>query len=207
MARSLLSILRGCALAAVVMPAGGQNDNSGDELQFTSGPLVLDGQTNMMRAEEPRITQGDLRIAADDVLATGLEFDEAGEFRLTGNVRIDVGTASIEANTAVFTYAQGKLSHGELEGTPVSFSDVDAASERSVTGRAGKMSYDYVSRTLRMTGEASIQLATREVFGCDLIYDFRAEKVSSGSADCEDRFRVVLRRESHGQATVPDPPE
>jgi lipopolysaccharide transport protein LptA len=205
MARSFPRLLR-CALSlAVALPAAGQSNNG--ELEFTSGPLELDGQTNMMRAEDPRITQGDLRIAADSVLATGLEFDEAGEFRLTRNVRIDVDTASIEADTAVFTYAQGRLSRGELEGTPVSFSDVDAATGRSVTGRAAKMSYDYVTRTLRMTGEASVQLATREVFGCDLIYDFRAEKVSSGSADCEDRFRVVLRRETQEQASVPEPPE
>jgi len=209
MARSsLLSIVRSCALTlAVALAAGAQsNNNGGEELQFTSGPLVLDGQTNMMHAERPLIVQGDLRIAADEVLATGLEFDEAGEFRLTRNVRIDVGSTFMEANSAVFMYANGRLSRGELEGTPVSFGDIDEANQRSVTGTAEKMSYDYVARTLRMTGNASVQFPTREVFGCDLIYDFGAERASSGSAACEDGFRVTLRRDSEERAAAPEPP-
>jgi lipopolysaccharide transport protein LptA len=208
MARFFASTLRGCAAAlAVALAAGAQNNDAGDELQFTSGPFFLDAPTNMMRAQQPRITQGNLRIAADDVLATGFEFAQAGEFRLTGNVRVEVDTASMEANSAVFTYANGQLSRGELEGTPVSFSAVDAATQRKVTGHAGTMSYDNVARTLRMTGDASVQLDTREVLGCDLIYDFRAERVTSGSADCEGGFRVKVRRDSEERSAAPSPPQ
>ena len=206
MARSLLlETLRRCALASTVALAAGAQNN--EELQFTSGEFVLDGPTSMMRAQQPRITQGNLRISADNVLATGFEFEEAGEFRLTGNVRVDVDTAFMEADSAVFTYANGRLSRGELEGTPVSFTDVDRATQRSVTGHAGKISYDYVARTLRMTGDASVLYPTREVIGCDLVYDFSTEKVSSGSADCEGGFRFILRRDSEERAAAPDPPQ
>ena len=205
MAPSSPSLLRLCALTLAVALAAGAQDN-GDELQFASQSVMLDGQTNMMRAQGPRITQGDLTIVADDALATGFEFDEAGEFRLTGNVRLEVETAVMEADSAVFTFADRQLSRGELEGTPVSFSDTDAATKRSVTGSAGKMSYDNVARTLRMTGDASVQLDAREVLGCDLIYDFRAERVTSGSADCEGGFRVRVRRDPEG-AAAPAPPQ
>ncbi len=34
-----------------------------------------------------------------------------------------------------------------------------------------------------------------EFQGCDLIYDFGAERVTSGSADCADRFRVIVLRD------------
>jgi lipopolysaccharide transport protein LptA len=208
MARSPLRILRHCALAlAVTLAANGQGNNS-DELQFTSlGPFVLDGPTNMMRAQQPRITQGNLLITADEVLATGFEFDQAGEFRFTGNVRVEVDNASMEAKSAVFMYADGRLSRGELVGTPVSFSAFDAATQRNVTGHAGSMSYDYVASTLRMTGDAAVQIETREVLGCDLIYDFRAERVTSGSADCEDKFRLRIRRDAQAEAAAPDPPQ
>ena len=206
MARSSRSTLCSCALAlAVTFVAAAQNNNA--ELQFTSGPLVLDRQTNMMRAQAPRITQGDLTIQADDALATGFEFDEAGEFRLTGNVRLQIETAVMEADSAVFTFAKGQLSRAELEGTPVSFSDTDAATKSSVVGTAGKMSYDYAARTLRMTGEALVQLDRREVLGCDLIYDFRAERVTSGSADCKDGFRVRVLRDPQAQAPAPVAPQ
>jgi len=208
MARFFPSPLRVCAVAlAVALAVHAQDNDAGNELQFSSDTLVLDGPTNMMRAQQPRITQGNLRIAADDALATGFEFDDAGEFRLTGNVRVEVDSASMEAASAVFTYANGQLSRGELEGTPVSFSEVDAATQRKVTGRAGKMSYDNVARTLRMTGDASVQLDSREVLGCDLVYDFRAERVTSGSSDCEGGFRVRVRRDSEERTAAPDPPQ
>jgi lipopolysaccharide transport protein LptA len=205
MAPSSPSLSRLCALTLAVALAAGAQDN-GDELQFASQSVMLDGQTNMMRAQAPRITQGDLTIVADDALATGFEFDEAGEFRLTRNVRLEVGTAVMEADSAVFTFADRQLSRGELEGTPVSFSDTDAATQRRVTGHADKMSYDNVARTLRMTGDASVQLDAREVLGCDLIYDFQAERVTSGSADCEGGFRVRVRRDPAG-AAAPDAPQ
>jgi lipopolysaccharide transport protein LptA len=198
-------MLRYCALALAVALAAVAQDNSGEQLQFTSGPLDI--EANLMRAQQPRITQGNLRIAADDMLATGFEFDEAGEFRLAGNVRVDVGTASIEADSAVFTFAHGRLTRGELEGSPVSFRDIDETRQRNVTGTAVKMTYDYVERTLRLSGKASVQFPRREILGCDLIYDFGAEKVSSGSTDCEDQFRVLIRRDPASEAAAPDPPQ
>ena len=208
MARSLLLSIALPATLVLAVGLAAPAQNSGDgSFQFESGPFVFDGPTNMMRAQRPVITQGNLRIVADDVLATGLEFDEAGEFRLTGNVRINVDSAFMQASSAVFRYANGRLSRGELEGTPVSFGDVDPTSQRTVTGTAEKMSYDSVARTLRLTGNASVQFPTREVFGCDLIYDFGAERASSGSADCEDGFRVTLRREPGERAATPAPPQ
>jgi lipopolysaccharide transport protein LptA len=206
MARSFLSTARYGALALAATLAAGAQDGT-EVLEFTSGPLELDRQSNLFRAQAPRITQGNLSIAADDALATAFEFDEAGELRLTGNVRMQIDSAVMEADSAVFTFARGQLSRGELEGTPVSFSDTDEASQSQVTGTAGKMSYDYAARTLRMMGEASVQLDRREVLGCDLIYDFRAERVTSGSADCEGGFRVRVRRDAESPAAAPDPPQ
>ena len=50
-------MLRISALAsAAAFAAGAQNDNSGETLQFTSGPLTI--EATMMRAQQPRITQG-----------------------------------------------------------------------------------------------------------------------------------------------------
>jgi len=204
MPHSLLSSLRTSWLAlAISFAAGAQNDES-EELVLTSGPITFNGQTNLFEAQAVRITQGNLVIEADDVLATAIDFNEQSEWRFTGNVRITVGTAVIEAGSAVFTFDEERLSRGELEGAPVVFSDVDEK-QRSVTGNAQKMSYDYVARTLRLTDGAWVRLDKREIRGCDLIYDFAAERVTSGSVDCADLFRVRVLPDD--EPSPPDPPQ
>jgi lipopolysaccharide transport protein LptA len=210
MAPSLASRLPIFALALLLASGiGAQNSaRDGEELVFESESLTFDRQSNMIQARRPRITQGDLRIAADEALATGIEFDQASEWRLTGRVRIEAGTAVFEADRAVFTFANEQLSRAELEGSPVSFSDVDEAAQTSITGRAQKMSYDYVARTLRMIDEnAWVQKDQVEIQGCDLIYDFSAERVSSGSAGCEQPFRFRRLQDPEARATAPDPPQ
>jgi lipopolysaccharide transport protein LptA len=189
MARSLASSLPSGALALVfALAAGAQGNAETDELVFESESMSFDLQNNLIQARRPSIRQGDLHIVADEAVATGIEVDKASEWRLTGGVRIEVGTAVLEAASAVFTAADEQLSRGELVGEPVSFSDVDATRQTRITGRAQRMSYDYVARRLRMYG-AAVQKGNSEIQGCDLIYDFKTETVTSGSADCADPFR------------------
>jgi lipopolysaccharide transport protein LptA len=195
-----------CALALrVAVPTPAQDAPSdAEELVLNSKSLTLDRQTNLIQLEAPVIVQGALRIVADEALATGTELEDAGEWRLTGGVRITVDGAVIEADSAIFTFANRRLSRGELVGAPATFSDVDAETEETITGRAATISYDYIARTLRMAGDAWVQLDNREILGCDLIYDFRAERVTSGSADCAYRVRILP--EPNGQSAS-DPPQ
>jgi lipopolysaccharide export system protein LptA len=85
----------------------------------------------------------------------------------------------------------------------VSFSDFDQTEQTSITGRAGRMSYDYGARTLRMTDDASVRLDNREILGCDLIYDFAAERVTSGSATCAYRVRILPEPDEQAPAPAP----
>ena len=86
MARSLASTF--CALALAVVFSGGAQDNpaKGEELVFQSESLTFDRESNLIQARGPRITQGDLRIRADEALATGIEFDKPSEWRFTGKL-------------------------------------------------------------------------------------------------------------------------
>lgn len=207
MASSLASILLACTLALAALPAGAQASR-GEELVFQSESLTFDRQSNLIQLRSPRISQGNLSIMADEALATGIEFDKPSEWRFTGNVRLEVGTTVIEADKSVFTFDNERLSRGDLEGSPVSFTDVEEGTQRSVTGRATKMSYDYIRRTLRMTGSpAWVQKDKIEMQGCDLIYDFTDGRMSSGSTDCADLFRLRVLPDSEERAAAPDPPQ
>ncbi len=209
MAPLLLGNFGACVIALALTLAGGaqEADREKQELELESATLDFNGQTNLFEVTAPRIRQGDLYIAADSAVGSSIEFDESSEWRFTGNVRIEVGTAVMEADSAVFTFANEQLASGELEGTPTSFSDVDASTQTSVTGRAQKMSYDNVERVLRMTGDVRMQKDRVEMQGCDIIYDFAAERVTSGSSDCSDRFRVRVLPEPDEQAAAPASPQ
>jgi lipopolysaccharide transport protein LptA len=200
MAPSFVSRPLACVIAvAVAVGIAAQSNRTDEPIEFASQSMTFDGARNLFELESPEITQGDLRIVASQALATDIEFNTGSEWRFTGKIRLVVGTAVIEAERAVFTFENRRLARGELEGGPVAFSDIDQAADRNVTGSAQKMSYDYIARTLRMTGNpASVRKNRIEMQGCDLIYDFTAERMTSGSADCADQFRM---------RTLPDPAE
>lgn len=208
MAPSLVKTFRNCALAlAVALTTSAQEENGVQGLVFEFESATIDGQTNLIRAIRPTIVQEDLRIVADELLATSIEIDETSELRFTGNVRLEAGTAVIEADSAVFALSEERLSRGELVGAPVSFSDVGAATQTNITGSAQKMSYDNVARTLRLTGDVRMQRNKTTMQGCDIVYDFEVEGIRSGSADCEDAFRISVVPDSDERAAAPDAPQ
>jgi lipopolysaccharide transport protein LptA len=206
MAPSLPNNLCACAAAlALALSLGAQQpDGERQEIVLDSKRLGFNGQTNLFEVETPKIRQGDLYIAADEAVATSIEFDESSEWRFTGNVRMESGTAVIEADSAVFTFANGQLARGELAGTPASFRDLGAITKASNSGRAQKMSYDDVTRTLRMTGDVWMQKDKTEMRACEIVYDLRAERVTS---DCEDGIRMRVVPNSDEQARASDTPQ
>jgi lipopolysaccharide transport protein LptA len=205
MAPSALSNLCLCGFVLAFALASGAQQAGGDaqELVLESGPLAFDGQTNLFRIKAPRIRQGDLYIAADDAVATGVEFDAGSEWRFTGNVRIEAGAAVMNADSAVFTFEKERLARGELSGAPASFTHLDPERQKPLSGTANHMSYDSVARTMRMTGNVLLQRDQIEVQGCDIIYNLTTEGFSSGDSDCENPFR--LRRVVPGSGQQTDP--
>jgi lipopolysaccharide transport protein LptA len=163
------------------------------ELEFAS--LSIDGQTSRVHIIEPKITQGELSIQAGEALASETGFERA-EWELSGGVRIETGSAIIEADTAVFTFADFRLTRSELKGNPARFTDRGAAGRAPATGSAITISYDDAGHVLRMLGDARIARAEYELASCDLIYDFEDKgRITTGSTDCPERgdFRSIPR--------------
>ena len=205
--------LLGC-LALVASAVGvAQDDGDGEALVLDAETISADREANLFRARRPKITQGNLSIEADEATGTSIDFSERSEWRFTSNVRITAGTAVLEADSAVFTFEDERLSRGELSGTPVTFSDFDQVRQTEIQGRAQTMSYDYIARKLRMTGDAWVQRGQTQVLGCDLDYDFAAAErdtglvVTSASDECADRFRVLIERDRDEQPAPNDAPQ
>jgi lipopolysaccharide transport protein LptA len=133
-----------------------------------------------------------------------MEFGQNSEWRFTGNVKIYVDSAVIEADSAVFTFTDEQLSRGELEGSPASFADADPIRQQPIRGGANKLTYDYTARTLRMSENAWVNKDQYEIQGCDLIYDFTDERVTSGSDDCGELFRIRVVPQANADAPATD---
>jgi lipopolysaccharide transport protein LptA len=191
---------------ALALSAAGVAQDAGsrrETLVLESESVTADRATNLFIARRPKIVQGNLSIEADEASGTSIDFTERSEWRFTGNVRIAVDTAVLEAASAVFTFEDERLSRGELTGTPVTFSDFDKARQTPIQGRAGQISYDAIARKLRLTGDAWVQRDQTQMLSCDLFYDFAAAErdtglvVTSASDDCA--FRVLVGRDRDDQ--------
>ena len=196
----MCGVVLALALASGAQEAGRERQ----ELVLESGPLTFNGQTNLFEVETPQIRQGDMYITADRAVATSVEFDKSSEWRFTGNVRMEAAASVIEADSAVFTFADDRLSRGELEGTPASFRDVGAITKASIAGSAQRMSYNYVARTLHMTGDVLMQKDKTEMRACEIAYDLAAERITS---DCADGLRVRVIPDSDERAAAPAAPQ
>jgi lipopolysaccharide transport protein LptA len=205
MANLLLSqFCAGGLVLALSLAASGQNDGEPPELLLDSESLTFDGQTNLFKLGGLEITQGNLRIEADEAQATGIDFAERSEWHFTGNVRITVDTAVIGADSAIFAFDNKRLSRGELLGAPVSFTHLEPERAKPVIGTADRMVYDHLARTLRMQN-GRLERDRTEIRGCDLIYNFTTEGIASGDANCENPFRLRVLPDPDEQTSAPAP--
>src|SRR5882757_9726392 len=196
-----------CALlaATVCTELAAQEAARSDELVLDADSGTFNRQTNLFEARHPRIVQGNMRIEADE--SSGVDVEQRSEWRFKGHVKITVNRTVLEAATAAFMFDGKQLTRADLEGNPASFTDLDSTQQKPVRGGAHKLAYDHVARTLRLSDDASVKKDQIEIQGCDLIYDFKEERVSSGTTDCGDQlFRIRVPKKPEKQAPPAAPP-
>ncbi len=175
--------------AAAIVPASAQDEDL--RVSLDAEWSSFDRQTNTMMFRGLRIAQGDLSIAADEAVASDLDFDRS-EWEFNGNVRIEVDTAVIESNRAEVVFQTHELLVVELRGEPARFQDRNPEREDSIRGGAEVLRYESAGRILRMTGGAWLSEGPNEFKGCDLIYDIDDKKITSGSSECGEPVVITI---------------
>jgi lipopolysaccharide transport protein LptA len=199
-----------CALLATVLwsALAAQERGRSEDLVLDADALTFNRQTNLFEARRPRIVRGNIHIEGDESVGSGIDFEHASEWRFKGHVKIAVDATVLQADSAVFKFDQGQLAHADLEGGPASFTNRESNQEAPVHGGARKLVYDHVARTLRLSGDAQISKEKYAIQGCDLIYDFKVERWSSGSDDCgAEGFRVIVPQKPKPQTPPAAPPQ
>ena len=177
------------ALAAALAQAQAQDEDL--RVSLDADWSSFDRQSNTMVFRGLRIAQGDFTIEADDAVASDLDF-AGSDWSFSGNVRIGLGTASIESAQADVVFETHELLVVELQGDPAEFQDLNAERADAIRGGATTLRYDSADRTLRMTGSAWLSDGPNEFTGCDLIYDIDEKRITSGSSECGEPVVITI---------------
>ena len=127
------------------------------------------------------------RSSADEATATA-STSTLERVALQGHVRVVVDTAELTADTAVFTFADKKLSRGQLLGTATF---VDKQTKDNAGGQQALLRQQ--RKTLLLSDNAQVNKAQYEIQGgCDLLYDLNEKRVTSGPTVCKDPNRIRM---------------
>lgn len=165
-----------------------------------------DGPTGRTEVTEPRISQGELSLAADEgVYLEAEREDGVTEWRLEGSVEIRGPGVLVTGDAAEFITRNDVLQRFTLRGDPARFEDLDPGSAGQAFGEAEEMLYDAVDGVVSLNGEARLVLGPNEYIGCDLVYDINAKTSRSGSSECERPRQMIRIAPSEDAARRQDP--
>ncbi|HEY5568617.1 MAG TPA: LptA/OstA family protein [Gammaproteobacteria bacterium] len=148
----------------------------------------LEGQSTRGVFRGIRVTCEDVNIAADEATAAEV-LPEQGEWQFRGNLRIEIESAVLTADSATFAFTDNDVVSAELVGTPAVLEDFIAEENDSVRGTAGRIQYDNVARTATMEDGASLVLGTSEMSGCGIVYHLDTGAADS-VANCGEPFVI-----------------
>jgi lipopolysaccharide transport protein LptA len=161
-------------------------------------PIVLDAESSSFDQKNDtvvfrglQITQGELGIRADEAVASALDF-ERSEWGFSGNVRITVESAKLEADTALLVFKDHALLTAELTGRPARFEDLSPTRRQPISGSANRLIFDNVERVLHLSEGARLSEGSNEMTGCDLIYDLEQQQITSGSSECGEQIVITI---------------
>jgi lipopolysaccharide transport protein LptA len=167
------------SLGILVILVGGDAlaQESSPPCELAADSWSLEGQSTRGVFRGIRVTCEDVNISADEATAAEV-LPEQGEWQFRGNLRIEVESAVLTAESATFAFKDNDVVSAEVVGTPAVLEDFIAEENDSVRGTAGRIYYDNVARTATMEDGASLVLGTSEMSGCGIVYH-----LDTGAAD------------------------
>jgi len=191
--RNKLSILS--ALTIVLLPALTAAQVPDLDVQKTL-PITLDAESSEFDRKNSRlrftglkITQGDLRIEADEAEATRLDF-ENNQWEFWGNVVIDSADTKAYCDRAKITFNDHQVTNAILLGEPARFEQVLPEEDKLTEGRANQLEYDLAGATIKMVDDAWLSNGSNEVSGAKITYDLDKEFIV---ADADDSGPVRMK--------------
>lgn len=168
-------------------------------------PIALDAassdfdyKNNSLRFREIRLSQGVLRVEAQEALATGLNFDNS-QWTFHGAVKITTADGTLTSDKATVNFQDNTLARAVINGSPATFSQqrpgTGAGSKpRHVHGAAGRIDYDLAAGTVRLSESATLSDGANEIAGRTLVYGLRDQRVLANPGEqSTERVRITIQ--------------
>jgi lipopolysaccharide transport protein LptA len=186
-----IALLATCAAAAA-------QDREQLPIQLTASSLNFDSQKGVVEYGAVTITQGQIRITADNAVTTGVDFEDS-LWQFSGTVRISMPESALASNTAEVRFAGGEITSAVVTGAPATFTQErrDELSE----GRANRIDYDLKRGTVEFKGNAWLKDARTEVTSETLVYSTVNQRVISN-----EPVVITIQPEAKSPTTPKPPP-
>lgn len=183
------------ALGLLGVSAGAQVPREEQKIIMDAVPVEIDTRNNTALFRDVVITQGDLRIQANEAhVAGGLDF-ETGKWTVTGDVRINAEGGSLKSDKAVVSFRDKLISQATITGSPAVF-EQQAADGTMSRGHAGTIDYETMSGTVNFAGNAWLSIGGNEISGQSLSFNIKTQSFQGRPRTSPDkpggRVRFVI---------------
>lgn len=169
------------ALAACSTAVAAEYDSSAPiNLEAASSDFDYRNETLLFRRVQ--ITQGELRVEADEAHATGLNFENS-QWDLKGQVRITMPDGKLAAGEATVTFRNNDIVRAVIQGAPATFEQRLKDSRQLAQGRARTIEYDVRNGSVSLVGEAWLTDGQNEIRGNTLVYDIGRQRVAANPGE------------------------
>jgi lipopolysaccharide transport protein LptA len=165
----------------------------------------VDYASNRYLFRDVTITQGEIRVTADEAQASGTDFNNAlWEFK--GKVRIKLPGGALRSNSARVQFRNNIIATAQILGTPAEFEQQRSIASEPARGRAVTIEYNVTTNTIRLLANAWLSDGRNEISGSELVYDLAAQKVQAQTKPGDDgRVRITIRPQLNPASGTPPP--
>ena len=205
--RPLLGVaaLLSLTVAAPLFGQAKPSKRAAAEITLDAASSEVDYANNNYLFRAVTITQGDLKVTADEARATGTDFDNA-TWEFKGKVRIVVPNGGLRSDLARIQFRNNVIASARIEGQPAEFEQQRPNNPQPARGRARNIDYNVATNLVKLTNEAWLSDGRNEITGNELVYNLADQKVRAQAkpGDGSSGIRITIRPGT-GQPVVPKP--
>jgi lipopolysaccharide transport protein LptA len=193
------SAVAGIGIGALLMGVAGAADKPNRNLPITvdAASTDVDYKSNTIVLRDVVISQGEIRVQADQAKATGGLNFENSRWTFNGNVRIKAETGSLKSDQAVVSFTNNLISRAVITGKPAEFEQVRSGSAEMARGRANTIDYETGPGTVSLLASAWLTDGRNEIRGERLVYNVREQRVQARQAPAgsgeNGRVRITIQ--------------